>query len=216
MASSPEAPLLKAHTDALRNSLHSAGLVPGPAASLLPAADWRPATRLRVAFGEKRVELGTFFRAGECKPAKPVVRFGFAAPAERNRRFTFLMIDPDAPTPDDPKFAFWRHWVVSGLAPRGTGEEEDDGVAEEAGKDCGTEVTEYLGPGPKDDSKPHRYLFLLYQEPDGMRAPSKEDVGGDEFVQRRSFDAAAFAARHGLALVGLNWMTCAGDGWAEV
>ncbi|KAK8055163.1 hypothetical protein PG993_000390 [Apiospora rasikravindrae] len=189
---------LQAHVDALRASLKSAGLVPGPVAALLPAADWRPTTQLRVAFGGKEFELGTFFRAGECKGAKPV--------EEKKRRYTFLMIDPDAPTPDDPKFAFWRHWIVSGLSPPGG----------EAGGDCGgNEVTEYLGPGPKDDSKPHRYLFLLYQEPEEMQSLSKADVGGDEFVQRRSFDAATFATRHGLELVGMNWMTCAGDGWME-
>ncbi|KAK8088325.1 phosphatidylethanolamine-binding protein [Apiospora hydei] len=207
--------------------LQSAGLVPGPATALLPAStDWRPTTQLHVAFGGEDVELGTFFRAGECKSTKPVVRFGAPASAtplpsaaaaeetteqqekkKRNkRRYTFLMIDPDAPTPDDPKFAFWRHWVVTGLSSGG-----------ETGGDCadtGNEVTEYLGPGPKDDSKPHRYLFLLYQEPDGMQALTKADVGGDEFVQRRSFDAATFAARQGLVLVGMNWMTCAGDGWS--
>ncbi|KAK6842777.1 phosphatidylethanolamine-binding protein [Apiospora arundinis] len=213
MASSDES--LQAHADALRASLQTAGLSPGPAASLLPTADWSPSTRLHVAFGGKGVEMGTFFRAGECKEVKPTVRFaapsspspvaaGAAADAEdqsKRRRYTFLMIDPDAPTPDDPKFAFWRHWVVSGLVSGGEGE--------------GTEVTKYLGPGPKDDSKPHRYLFLLYQEPDDMQALRKADVGGDEFVQRRSFDAAVFAARHGLTLVGMNWMTCAGDGWTE-
>lgn len=64
-------------------------------------------------------------------------------------------------------------------------------------------------------SKPHRYLFLLFREPPAPAALSKEDVGGEEFVQRRSFDAATFVSKHGLALVGVNWMLGAGDGWAE-
>lgn len=63
-------------------------------------------------------------------------------------------------------------------------------------------------------SKPHRYLFLLFREPAGL-ALSKEDVGGEEFVQRRSFKPAEFANKHGLRLVAINWMTCAGDGWME-
>ncbi|KAK8050281.1 hypothetical protein PG994_012011 [Apiospora phragmitis] len=218
---------LQAHADALLASLRSACLVPGPAATLLPAADWRPTMQLRVAFGRKQVELGTFFRAGECKELKPVVEVPHLAstppsstaaagadaaeaattttePKKRRTRYTFLMIDSDAPTPEDPKFAFWRHWVVSGLS-LGEEKEDEEGAAGEAGGDWDrNEVT---------DSKPHRYLFLLYQEPDGMRTLSKADVGGDEFVQRRSFDAATFATRHGLTLVGMNWMTCAGDGW---
>ena len=63
-------------------------------------------------------------------------------------------------------------------------------------------------------SKPHRYLFLLYRAPEGWQ-PTKEDVGGEEFVQRRSFKPAEFASAHGLQLVAMNWMTCAGDGWQE-
>jgi phosphatidylethanolamine-binding protein len=63
-------------------------------------------------------------------------------------------------------------------------------------------------------SKPHRYLFLLYREPEGLSL-SKEDLGGEEFVQRRSFKPAEFAEAHGLRLVGVNWMYCAGDGWKK-
>lgn len=63
-----------------------------------------------------------------------------------------------------------------------------------------------------DRSNPHRYLFLLFREPAGLKL-SKEDVGGEEFVQRRSFDAAAFVKKHGLVLVGANWMNCADDEW---
>lgn len=63
-------------------------------------------------------------------------------------------------------------------------------------------------------SKPHRYLFLLFREPKGLDL-TKEDVGGEEFVQRRSFDPAAFVSKYGLNLVSVNWMLGAGDGWSE-
>lgn len=62
-------------------------------------------------------------------------------------------------------------------------------------------------------SNPHRYLFLLFREPPTL-ALTKSDVGGEEFVERRSFDAAAFIAKHKLQLVGVNWMTCAADEWS--
>lgn len=117
--------------------------------------------------------------------------------------YTLLLIDPDAPTPDDPKFAYWRHWVVSTIP------------ANASGAASGKTLTEYLGPGPKDDSRPHRYLFLLYREPEGLKALTKEDVGGEEFVQRRSFAAKEWVQKHGLELVGVNWMLGAGDGWKD-
>lgn len=84
-----------------------------------------------------------------------------------------------------------------------------------SGTDGGKTLTEYLGPGPKDDSKPHRYLFLLFREPEGLKELSKEDVGGEEFVDRRSFGAEKWIEKYGLELVGVNWMLGAGDGWND-
>jgi phosphatidylethanolamine-binding protein len=57
-------------------------------------------------------------------------------------------------------------------------------------------------------------LFLLYREPDDLDL-AKDDVGGEEFVQRRSFDPAAFVNKNELRLVGVTWMYGAGDGWTE-
>lgn len=72
-------------------------------------------------------------------------------------------------------------------------------------------VTDFL---MRHSSKPHRYLFLLFREPKGLDL-SKEEVGGEEFVQRRSFDPAVFVSENGLNLVSVNWMLGAGDGWSE-
>ncbi|KAI1169528.1 PEBP-like protein [Nemania sp. FL0916] len=191
---------LDAHAADLATSLAKADLVPGSAATLIPDG-FRPTTQLGVRFAGKDVELGTFLRAGECKQA-PTLTFAPEASASADATYSFILTDPDAPTPDDPKFAFWRHWVLSGLRPQST----DANAATAVGA---SELTAYLGPGPKDDSKPHRYLFLLYREPKGLRL-SKTDVGGEEFVQRRSFKPAEFAERNGLSLVGVNWMYCAG------
>ena len=148
---------LDEHARALAASLAKAGLVPGPAEAVIPGSPVTPTTRLRVSFsssssgnsgeekGQKAVELGTFFRAGECGRA-PRVSFSAeaatAAAAEDDGSYLFLMTDPDAPTPDDPKFAFWRHWVVGGLRP---GRDDDNVVS------GGRVLTEYLGPGPKDE-----------------------------------------------------------------
>jgi phosphatidylethanolamine-binding protein (PEBP) family uncharacterized protein len=111
--------------------------VPGSAAGLVPAS-FRPTTKLNISFGDKSAELGSFFRAGECKQA-PSVTFAAETDAPEDASYSFILADPDAPTPDDPKFAFWRHWVVSGLRPQGAGGRPP------------SELTAYLGPGPKDE-----------------------------------------------------------------
>lgn len=115
-----------------------------------------------------------------------------------------MLVDPDAPTPADPKFAYWRHWVVTNIAADGL----DVNDVVKAGKT----ITPYLAPGPKDESGPHRYLFLLFKEPQGLSV-GKEDVGGDEFVERRSFGVVDFVEKNGLELVGVQWMRGVGDGW---
>ncbi|KAL4768428.1 phosphatidylethanolamine-binding protein [Aspergillus nidulans var. acristatus] len=191
---------LQAYAQALATSLSQAALVPG-SAPLIPD-DFKPTTELNVFFGEKAVSLGNLFRVSEVKSA-PTVSFVKEEQAPESQLYTLFLVDPDAPTPEDPKFAYWRHWVVSGLT-------ASQGINAESAKT----LTEYLGPGPKDDSRPHRYLFLLFREPEGL-ALSKEDVGGEEFVQRRSFQAAEWVQKHGLVLVGVNWMLGAGDGWTE-
>ncbi|KAJ4153840.1 hypothetical protein LMH87_010310 [Akanthomyces muscarius] len=185
----------------LTTSLEEAHLVPGAAAALIPAS-FAPSADLSVSFGDAPVQLGNLLRVSQVQQ-KPTISFQIeadAGAAASDSSYLVMLVDPDAPTPEDPKFAFWRHWVVSGLQP---------------GRGCGaaaTALTEFLGPGPKPESNPHRYLFLLFREPAGL-ALGKSDVGGEAFIERRSFDAATFVARHGLQLVGLNWVLCAADEW---
>ncbi|KAI1414858.1 PEBP-like protein [Hypoxylon sp. FL1857] len=191
---------LKGRSVAPTSALSPMNLIPGLAAALVPPS-FKPTTKLAVSFGDKAASA----RPRRGSPFPPEAdEAETEAPADAS--YFLILTDPDAPTPDDPKFAFWRHWVVSGLKPS-VGEDEGESSAQE-----GKTLTEYLGPGPKDDSKPHRYHFLLYREPSGLSL-SKADVGGEEFVQRRSFQPPEFAEKHGLRLVAVNWMTCAGDGW---
>ncbi|KAF4553052.1 putative phosphatidylethanolamine-binding protein 1 [Elsinoe fawcettii] len=187
------------HATSLIASLEKVNIKPGEV-SLIPKS-FQPTTELGITFGDKQVKQGNLVRVSEAK-VTPTVSFAPEDGASADQTYTLLLVDPDAPTPDDPKFAWWRHWVLSGLKP-GAPAEQTMGA-----------VTAYLAPGPKDDSKPHRYLFLLYKEPRGLSL-SKADVGGEEFVDRRSFKAETFVEKHGLTLAGLNWMRGAGDGWKE-
>lgn len=63
--------------------------------------------------------------------------------APEDASYMLLLVDPDAPTPDDPKFAFWRHWVLPGLKPLAGAE----GIVAQTKP----VLTEYLAPGPKDE-----------------------------------------------------------------
>ncbi|KAI9052039.1 hypothetical protein LZ554_004293 [Drepanopeziza brunnea f. sp. 'monogermtubi'] len=174
-------------------SLAAANLAPGSSA-LIPK-DFTPSVHLNITYGDQRVSLGNVLRTSETTTA-PIVKFDSEKAGSTS--YTLLLIDPDAPTPEDPKFAYWRHWIVTGL----TGS---------TSQDAAPAATAYLGPGPKDaTASRHRYLFLLFREPAGFKFVRGE-VGGDAFIERRSFDAAGWAAGRGLVLVGVEWFSGVGD-----
>ncbi|RBQ76934.1 hypothetical protein VDGD_09988 [Verticillium dahliae] len=70
---------LDAHAQALSASLAKAKLVPGSADGLIPD-DFAPATKLDVAYDGQALELGTFFRASQCK-VPPSIAFAAEAGA---------------------------------------------------------------------------------------------------------------------------------------
>ncbi|KAJ4358809.1 hypothetical protein N0V95_002731 [Ascochyta clinopodiicola] len=182
----------------LLDSLTSASLLPS---AIIPQ-NFTPTYNLNVTFASKSPSNGSLVRVSDVKDT-PQVTISSTSNTTSAQSFTFFLIDPDAPTPDDPKFSYWRHWVVVNV-PLSSGA----GNVKE-----GKTLTQYLAPGPKDESGPHRYLFLLFAEPEGFSI-EKGDVGGEEFVDRRSFGAREFVEKHGLELVGVQWMRGVGDGWS--
>lgn len=62
------------------------------------------------------------------------------ANVDHKTSYTLMLVDPDAPTPDDPKFAFWRHWIINGLEPL-----SGEGTIVAATKQA---ATAYHPPGP--------------------------------------------------------------------
>ncbi|KAH7381194.1 phosphatidylethanolamine-binding protein [Phaeosphaeria sp. MPI-PUGE-AT-0046c] len=167
---------------------------------LIPSS-FTPTLSLTITYPSLSPSSGSLIRVHQAA-TQPVISISPSPPPGSN--YTFMLIDPDAPTPADPKFAYWRHWVVSNISSANL--DSDDIVK------AGNTLTPYLAPGPKDESGPHRYLFLLFKEPEGLEV-RKEDVGGDEFVERRSFGAREFVEKWGLELVGVQWMRGVGDGW---
>jgi phosphatidylethanolamine-binding protein (PEBP) family uncharacterized protein len=192
----------------LLDSLKSANLLPS---AIIPST-FTPTLNLSVKFSSSGLtpENGSLARVSEVKdqPIISIVSSSSNSSSSAPTTYTFMMIDPDAPTPDDPKFGYWRHWVVASI-PIDSPASADDIAAK------GKTLTPYLAPGPKDESGPHRYLFLLFEEKAGGEGLESADVGGEEFVERRSFRAEELVARKGLELVGVQWMRGVGDGWKE-
>ncbi|XP_014554876.1 hypothetical protein COCVIDRAFT_17422 [Bipolaris victoriae FI3] len=183
------------------DALKSANLLPS---SVIPDS-FTPTIDLSVKFPSGLApERGSLARVSQIAE-QPVISISSTPNSSSSAStYAFMMIDPDAPTPDDPKFAYWRHWVITSI-PSTVSPTEDI-------TSKGKTLTQYLAPGPKDESGPHRYLFLLFEEKEGETL-ERAEIGGEEFVERRSFRAEELVAKKGLKLVGVQWMRGVGDGW---
>jgi len=74
--------------------------------------------------------------------------------SEPNTFYTLIMTDPDAPSRANPKFREFRHWLVANIPGNNLSE--------------GDTIFEYVGSGPPKNTGLHRYIFLLYKQPDKL------------------------------------------------
>ncbi|XP_078095754.1 phosphatidylethanolamine-binding protein 4 isoform X7 [Mustelus asterias] len=84
---------------------------------------------------------------------EPSVQF---VQAEKATNYVLIMVDPDAPSKENPKYRFWRHWLVTNIL----GKDLQAGVIQ------GTVLSEYRPPTPPSGTGYHRYQFFLYEQPD--------------------------------------------------
>jgi len=101
--------------------------------------------------------------------------------------FVIVIVDPDAPSPQDPKNAQFRHFLGGGFVAKGPGH----GLVL-VNKTAA--ITDFQKPGPPDGSDPHRYVFLLFKEPDGFG--DQKEVTPE--TSRAKFNVSSFAEKTGL------------------
>ncbi|EIW56216.1 PEBP-like protein [Trametes versicolor FP-101664 SS1] len=119
--------------------------------------------------------------------------------------YTLAMLDPDAPSRDEPIYRTFRHWLITGLkSPPVT---SNAAHALNALKSHPA-TTPYRPPGPRPNSGLHRYIFLLFQEPASAEpfvVPQGQPEYGAALEERRSWNPVTFASKYGLKLVGANY-----------
>ncbi|KAI8388586.1 phosphatidylethanolamine-binding protein [Radiomyces spectabilis] len=151
-----------------------------------------PATMLEIKYpNNKEVLLGNTLTVEETSEA-PVVNF---APPDADAEYTLLLVDPDAPSKQDPKMAPWRHWVIVNIP----GSQTTNVQA------SASQHSEYFGPAPPPGTGPHRYIFLLYKQANknnSFQAMSAEPQA------RGKFDFKQFAKDNNLELIAVNYFLC--------
>lgn len=94
------------------------------------------------------IGLGNEFTPTQVKD-KPQVKWQ----AEKGAYYTLLFIDPDAPSRAQHTMREVRHWAVMNIP--------------ESSIEKGDEVIAFVGSGAPKDTGLHRYVFLVYKQPNG-------------------------------------------------
>lgn len=94
-------------------------------------------------------ELGNVLTPTQVKD-KPTLTWD----AENGAFYSVLLVDPDAPSRQMPKFREYRHWLVMNIPGSSI--------------DQGEEIIGYIGSGPPKNTGLHRYIYLIYKQPNGF------------------------------------------------
>lgn len=104
-------------------------------------------------------------------------------PSDDKSLYTLVMTDPDAPSRQSPKYREWHHWLVINIP--------KNNVAE------GEILSDYVGAGPPKGTGLHRYVLLVYKQPNKLTADERK-LSNRSSEGRGSFKIRTFAKKYGL------------------
>ncbi|RZF45193.1 hypothetical protein LSTR_LSTR009964 [Laodelphax striatellus] len=131
-----------------------------------------------VKYANVEVEVGN-----ELAPKDTKVQPTVAWNAKPDKFYTLLMSDPDAPSRKDPRFREWQHWLIVNIP----------------GNDIskGESLTDYIGPGPPKGTGLHRYIFLIFEQPDKIKF-DEQYKGVSSMGSRKNFKTRDFVEKYKL------------------
>ncbi|KAF8989101.1 phosphatidylethanolamine-binding protein [Cyathus striatus] len=104
--------------------------------------------------------------------------------------FVIAAVDPDAPTPQNPTNAQIRHFLGGNFVPAQVGPL----ISTPLLKNSTPAVSDFKQPTPPAGSDPHRYVFLLFEQPRGFNAQTLVTPS----TSIENFNISSFAAAVGL------------------
>ncbi|XP_067631225.1 protein D2-like [Eurosta solidaginis] len=106
-------------------------------------------------------------------------------PESADTYYTLLMTDPDAPSRTERVMREWHHWLVGNIP----GDQLEKGEV----------LTEYVGSGPPKDTGLHRYIFLLYKQPNKLEF-TETHFTNKMGKGREGFSTKNFVKKYGLSV----------------
>lgn len=107
----------------------------------------------------------------------PIVKWA----AKESQYYTLAMVDPDAPSRENPKFREWHHWLVGNI---------------QGGDMKKSEVlSDYIGSGPPKGTGLHRYIILVYKQPEKLNFSKVDKLPNNSGDKRGKFSISKFATQ---------------------
>ncbi|KAJ5512377.1 Protease inhibitor (Tfs1) [Penicillium fimorum] len=134
------------------------------------------------------------------KETQELPKLSFAG-ANTTSTYLVVSLDIDAPFPSFVILSPILHWIQSDIKVTSEGAFEFDAPF----------VANYIGPAPPPISAPHRYLFLLYEQPEAFDLTAYAPTGGRNVSNssRMRYDLDAWAEEIKLGPpVAFNYFTC--------
>lgn len=130
----------------------------------------------------------------------------FAVPSSSpSKTYMAVGLDIDAPFPSFGVLGPILHWIQPGFKPEAPSE---GGIVKL--KSTEPFVANYIGPAPPPGSSPHRYIFFLYEQPEGFEGAQYAPANGKELSNwfRMRYDLDNWEREIGLGgVVGCNYFT---------
>ncbi|XP_015925899.1 protein D2-like [Parasteatoda tepidariorum] len=119
-----------------------------------------PEYTIKVCYGHYEVNCGADVNINRTQEEPSL----FWRSSNSNILYTLLMIDPDAPYPQNPTLQNYLHWIIVNIP----GNNIKDGDL----------IADYVAPNPPRDSNRHRYIFVVYKQ--DCRLPAQKWSQGNE------------------------------------
>lgn len=124
--------------------------------------------------GGVKVEIGKELTPTQVKD-RPTVKWA----SKDTEYYTLAMVDPDAPSRENPKFREWHHWLIGNIY----------------GGDInkGEVLSDYIGSGPPKGTGLHRYVFLVYKQQEKCNFSNIPKLPNNSGDKRGKFSIGKFA-----------------------
>ncbi|KAF5288617.1 hypothetical protein FQR65_LT11988 [Abscondita terminalis] len=157
----------------LSDQIEKLGIIPD-------VLDTKPNKILSVTYeGNNKVSEGNILTPTIVKD-KPVV---FWNTEDDESLFLLAMVDPDAPSRENPKSREWHHWLVGNIPGNNI--------------QLGETLSEYIGAGPPEGTDLHRYVFLLYKQLEKLTFDEPK-LTNRSANRREKFSMRCFATKYNL------------------